>query len=47
MKLDIIAVFNYMRIKEGHKWKIAFQTRYELFEYLIMLFGLHSAPATF
>ena len=47
MKLNIIAAFNYMRIKERYKWKTAFRTRYKLFKYLIILFDLHSAPATF
>ena len=46
-KLDIIAAFNRMRIKEGEEWKTAFRTRYGLFEYLVMPFGLHGAPATF
>ena len=36
-----------MRIKEGEEWKIAFQTHYRLFEYLVMLFGLHRAPTIF
>ena len=36
-----------MRIKEGEEWKTAFQTRYSLFEYLVMPFGLHGAPAIF
>ena len=46
-KLDIIAAFNRMRIKDGEEWKTAFRTRYGLFEYLVMPFGLHGAPATF
>ena len=36
-----------MRIKEGEEWKTAFRTRYRLFEYLVMPFGLYGAPATF
>ena len=36
-----------MRIKEGNKWKTAFKTRYETFEYLVMPFSLTNAPATF
>jgi hypothetical protein len=29
------------------EWKTAFRTRYGLFKYIIMLFGLTNAPATF
>ena len=36
-----------MRIREGDKWKTAFQTRYGHFEYQVMLFGLLNAPASF
>ena len=36
-----------MCIKEGKEWKTAFHTCYRLFEYLVMPFGLHGAPATF
>ena len=36
-----------MRIKEGEEWKIVFRTRYGLFKYLVMLFSLHGASATF
>ena len=46
-KLDIIAAFNRLRMKEGEEWKTAFRTRYGLFEYLVMPFGLHGAPAFF
>lgn len=46
-KLDIIAAFNRLRMAEGEEWKTAFLTRYGLFEYLVMPFGLQNAPATF
>ena len=46
-KIDLKDAFNQMRIKEGNKWKTAFKTRYGTFEYLVMLFGLTNAPATF
>jgi hypothetical protein len=46
-KLDIIAAFNRLRIAEGDEWLTAFRTRYGLFEYLVMPFGLANAPSTF
>ena len=46
-KLDIIAAFNQMQIKEGQEWLTAFNTRHSQFEYLVMLFGLYNAPGTF
>lgn len=46
-KLDIIAAFNHIRISEGQEWMTAFNTRYGLFETLVMPFGLSNAPATF
>jgi hypothetical protein len=47
IKLDIIAVFNQIRMKEGKEWLTTFNTRYGQFEYLIMLFSLYNAPGTF
>ena len=46
-KLDVIAAFNKIRMKEGDEWLTAFNTRYGLFESLVMPFGLCNAPATF
>ena len=46
-KLDVISAFNRMRIKEGHEWLTAFNTKYGQFEYLVMPFGLCNAPGTF
>jgi hypothetical protein len=46
-KLDVIAVFHKIRIALGEEWKIAFRTRYGLYEWNVTLFGLTGAPATF
>ena len=45
-KFDIIAAFNEIRMKEGDEEKTAFLTRYGLFEYVVMPFGLCNAPST-
>jgi hypothetical protein len=45
--VDVIAAFNRLRMKEGDEHKTAFLTRYGLFEYLVMPFGLCNAPGTF
>ena len=46
-KIDIIAAFNKLRIREGEEWKTAFRTRYGLYEYLVMPFGLANGPFSF
>ena len=46
-KLDIIATFNQMQIKEGQEWLTVFNTRHGQFKYLVMLFGLCNVPGTF
>ncbi|SLM33751.1 gag polymerase env [Lasallia pustulata] len=46
-KLDCKDAYNHVRIKGGDEWKIAFCTRFGLFEYLAIPFGLTNAPATF
>ena len=46
-KIDIIAAFNRLRMQQGEEWKTAFRTRYGLYEYLVMPFGLANAPSSF
>jgi hypothetical protein len=47
IKLNVIAAFNNIRIAKGHEWKIAFITKFGLFETLVMPFGLCNSLANF
>ncbi|KAF8690350.1 hypothetical protein RHS03_08923, partial [Rhizoctonia solani] len=46
-KLDLRWGYNNVCVKEGDKWKTAFQTNYGLYKSLVMTFGLTNAPAAF
>lgn len=46
-KIDIVAAFNNVRMKQGQEYLTAFRTRFGLYESLVMPFGLTGAPATF
>lgn len=47
IKFNIITTFNKIRIAEGDKKKTVFLTRYRLYEYIVMSFGLYNAPSIF
>lgn len=46
-KFDVIHAFNRIRIKSGHEYLTAFNTRFGQFEYLVLPFGLCNGPSTF
>ena len=46
-QLDLTSAYYQMKIKEGDKWKTAFQTWYGHFEYQVIPFGLTNAPESF
>jgi hypothetical protein len=46
-KLDIIIVFNRIRIAEKQEYFIVFNMRYSFFEILVILFGLSNALVIF
>jgi hypothetical protein len=46
-KIDLKAGFHLIPVQDRDEWKTAFCTRYGLYEYTVMPFGLANAPATF
>jgi len=46
-KLDIRGAYYLLRVKEGDEHKLAFRTRYGLYEHTVMQFGTTNAPADF
>ena len=45
--MDLRWGYNNVRIKEGDEWKAVFMTLEELFEPMVMFFGLTNSPVTF
>ena len=46
-KMDIWWGYNNIHIKEEDRWKAAFKTPFDLYEPMVMYFGLTHSPATF